>query len=544
MGRTTFVHNTSDKPVEIKKSAEDVLKLLMRVEEIAKCYPDCETIEKTGNDEFCWTMTEKQVSTIKMRLVHKCKYSRSGNSIEWGPSSEDQQHISTGKFTVADAGDGKCKLTVECKLDTEIPIPSMLMGFARKLGEREMKKTWNAYVEAIKKGAEEGKFQKGELDYTDPLGDILEQRNDPSAREKNYLDVVRAYYDAVTDLYQTGWGSHFHFGVFYDEKESAEVAIKRLETMVIKAGNINEKCFVLDVGCGVGGPTCNIALNTGCKIIGLNINQKQIERGRERAKELCVDHLVSFDNADAMKMPYADATFDVITFFESVCHMPDKKAFFRECFRVLKPGGRISGTDWMQCDNPDEEEVRRYVEPICSAHAVPHMGSVLSYATDLAEAGFMVSTAIDLRAEGDILRNWEMLDEAMIKSYKERPKELYDKNSDPLMDMLLTGGVGLSEGAKAGVFILGRFLAHKPTSERRWDPPASYGRFPDAGLGIKEVPLPGKSTVAVDSVLKDRAVQRISDVAAPNAKSDSEGEPTSKKRKAAAGASPAKQAKK
>jgi len=520
MGRVHW-HHAPNKPVDVDRSAEDVLNFLMNVEACGKCYPGAETVKKVGENEYEWHMTERNVSNIKMAPVQRCKYARKGNVISWEPVHTDATNMDcTGKFTIEAKSPKQCSVQVEVDVETEIKIPRLLMPFAQKLGERETVNTWKSYVTALKSSIESGKITAGEMvfDDADALGELGRKRHDPAAREKEYLEVVNGYYDAVTDLYQTGWGSHFHFGVFYDMIEPAEVAIKRLETMIIKAGNITSDCYVLDVGCGVGGPTCNIAQVTGCKIVGLNINANQVDRARERAKDLGVSDLATFDVADAMKMPYPDCTFDVITFFESVCHMPSKADFFKECYRVLKPGGRISASDWMQCDNPAEEERRRYIEPICAAHAVPHMGSVQSYKRDMENAGFFVSTAIDLRAEGDILRNWEMLDQAMIKSFHERPVELYDKEKDPLMDMLLTGGVALSEGAKGGVFILGRFLAHKPTVEGRWDPPAKYGRFPQAGLGVNYVPMIGKSTVTLDKNLENVEIPVIADVMAPHAK--------------------------
>mmetsp|Transcript_8565 Transcript_8565/g.14732 ORF Transcript_8565/g.14732 Transcript_8565/m.14732 type:complete len:525 (-) Transcript_8565:57-1631(-) len=506
MGKVCCEHTNASSPIEVKCSAEDVIRYLSDVEKVAQCYPDADKVEKLGDGTYKWTMTERNVATVRLRGVQVCKYSRDGNSVVWeavDPTNGDKTNMqSNGKFLVEPTGDSSCKVLVEAKLETEVPIPQMLVGFARKLAEREMRLTWNAYLEAIKKAAETGELSKGVLNFEDPLGERLQQRHDPAARTKDYLGTVNAYYDAVTEIYRSGWGNHFHFGLFFDKDEPAEVAIKRLETVIVTAGNISKECKVLDIGCGVGGPTCNIALMSGAKVTGLNINEKQLDMARKRAEELGVSDSVNFECADAMKMPYPDNTFDVITFFESVCHMPDKDLFFQECFRVLKPGGRISASDWMQCENPTEQEVHHFIEPICSAHAVPHMGSVGSYRRSMEKAGFIVATAVDLRVEGDILRNWEMLDSLAIKSFHEKPKELFTENNDPLMDMLITGGVALSEGAKAGVFILGRFLALKPTSPMRWDPPANYGIFPVAKAYGTQPPLVGPSTVEADRNLK------------------------------------------
>ena len=42
---------------------------------------------------------------------------------------------------------------------------------------------------------------------------------------------------------------------------------------------------VLDVGCGVGGPAREIAKFIGCEIVGITINQRQVDRARELTEE-------------------------------------------------------------------------------------------------------------------------------------------------------------------------------------------------------------------------------------------------------------------
>lgn len=217
--------------------------------------------------------------------------------------------------------------------------------------------------------------------------------------------------------------------------------------------------MVLDVGCGIGGPTLHIAKITSARIIGLNITRSQIEIAKKRAEEFGLSNRVTFDYGDAMHMQYPDNTFDAIVFFESICHMPNKDIFFAEAYRVIKPGGYIAGSDWVQCEDPTEYEKIHFIEPICDNHSVPALGSLYSYRTSMEKAGFIVHIAQDLRHEGEIMRNWELLDSKTIETFKSLPKGAID----PTMEMLLNGGIALSEGAKTGAFYIARFMAWKPS---------------------------------------------------------------------------------
>jgi MPBQ/MSBQ methyltransferase len=49
---------------------------------------------------------------------------------------------------------------------------------------------------------------------------------------------------------------------------------------------------------------------------------------------------------DALKMEFADDSFDLVWACESGEHMPDKKAYVEEMARVLAPGGKVRLHAW------------------------------------------------------------------------------------------------------------------------------------------------------------------------------------------------------
>lgn len=105
--------------------------------------------------------------------------------------------------------------------------------------------------------------------------------------------------------------------------------------------HINQDSYVLDVGCGSGQTACYLAKTYGCRVVGVDILAKMVQRSKERAAKKKIADKVEFRVADAQELPFEDNLFDaVIT--ESVTAFPaDKPKAVKEYARVTKPGGYI-----------------------------------------------------------------------------------------------------------------------------------------------------------------------------------------------------------
>src|SRR5260221_268050 len=105
---------------------------------------------------------------------------------------------------------------------------------------------------------------------------------------------------------------------------------------------------VLEVGSGSGGPALFVARTTGCRIIGLDINEHGIRNANELARQQKLETLARFQLADASQpLPFAVNSFDAILSNDAMCHVPQRGTVLREWFRVLKPGRRMLFTDAM-----------------------------------------------------------------------------------------------------------------------------------------------------------------------------------------------------
>ncbi len=119
---------------------------------------------------------------------------------------------------------------------------------------------------------------------------------------------------------------------------------------------------VLDVAAGNGNASL-AAARRFAEVVSTDYVGMLLERGRERAK---ADRLkVTFQEADAEKLPFAAASFDVVLSTFGVMFTPNQEQAARELIRVCRPGGRIGLANW----TPDGfigrlfKTIGRYVPP-------------------------------------------------------------------------------------------------------------------------------------------------------------------------------------
>src|SRR3954471_2536855 len=108
---------------------------------------------------------------------------------------------------------------------------------------------------------------------------------------------------------------------------------------------------VLEIAAGTGVVTRVLAAErpADVSIVATDLNQAMLDR----AAAVGTQRAVEWRQADAMKLPFADATFDAVVCQFGVMFFPDKAAAFSEARRVLRPGGVFIFNAW---DRIEENE--------------------------------------------------------------------------------------------------------------------------------------------------------------------------------------------
>ena len=109
---------------------------------------------------------------------------------------------------------------------------------------------------------------------------------------------------------------------------------------------LSEDSRVLDVGCGIGGPARYLARTYGCRVDGIDLTPELIETGRVLTERCKLADRVAVQVGNALDLPYPDQTFDVVWCQNVAMNISDKAGLLAGIYRVLKPGGLFTSTEY------------------------------------------------------------------------------------------------------------------------------------------------------------------------------------------------------
>ncbi|MDG4752665.1 methyltransferase domain-containing protein [Micromonospora sp. WMMD718] len=175
-----------------------------------------------------------------------------------------------------------------------------------------------------------------------------------TAMESNAQEVAELY-DDFSDFHARINDNNLHVGYWRDESDPATFpqAAEAMTDQMIQRLAPAAGQRILDIGSGIGQPAISLARTHDVDVTGITVSRRQVIRGNEMAEELGLANRVRFQYADAVKLPFADESFDAAWFFESMIHMPDKALALHEAARVLRPGSRLAIADMFYGPGPD-----------------------------------------------------------------------------------------------------------------------------------------------------------------------------------------------
>jgi tocopherol O-methyltransferase len=213
---------------------------------------------------------------------------------------------------------------------------------------------------------------------------------------------IQQFYDASSRLWEHTWGEHMHHGYYGPQgqlrKERRQAQIDLIEELLQWSGagiTLPVPQKILDVGCGIGGSTLYLAQKFQAAATGITLSPVQASRATERSQTLGLSSRTQFQVANALEMPFADHSFDLVWSLESGEHMPDKQQFMAECCRVLRPGGLLILATWCHrsTEIPDvpnpgafppvgplTAEEQKLLDKIYQAYCLPYVISLPEYA--------------------------------------------------------------------------------------------------------------------------------------------------------------------
>ncbi|EMB53193.1 TPA: class I SAM-dependent methyltransferase [Streptococcus mutans] len=128
---------------------------------------------------------------------------------------------------------------------------------------------------------------------------------------------------------------------------------------LIEQGQFSKDSKVLEVACNMCTTSIELAQTYGCSIDGVDMDPEALEKARANIHEAGLSNLIHVQQANAMKLPFPDDSFDIII-NEAMLTMlrGDAKAkAIKEYLRVLKPSGRLLTHDVSFTEERMEEQL-------------------------------------------------------------------------------------------------------------------------------------------------------------------------------------------
>lgn len=210
---------------------------------------------------------------------------------------------------------------------------------------------------------------------------------------------VGRFYDRYNHVIAQFYGGAMHYGYWTgpDDGSSVEVAAARLTDLLIDRLGVGPGDRVLDVGCGTGKPAVQLARATGAEVVGISVSAGDVTLATALARSEGLAGQVRFEHADALDLPFGTDSFDAALALESLIHIERREQALAQIARVLKPGGRLALTDFIQRGPVEEDgDAQWALAEVLAAWRSAPLVRAENYPGFAATAGLVIDELVDI----------------------------------------------------------------------------------------------------------------------------------------------------
>ncbi|ERM81044.1 hypothetical protein P872_11710 [Rhodonellum psychrophilum GCM71 = DSM 17998] len=218
--------------------------------------------------------------------------------------------------------------------------------------------------------------------------------------DREYRKSIVNYYDATQLDYRILWfgkkNRSVHFGYYDQEVKTHDEALLNLNKVLAQKGGVRDGDIILDAGCGQGGSSVWLAENYDVQVSGITLVPHQVKKAKKNALKNGVAHRVTFSEQDYTLTDFEDESFSVIWACESMCHASEKVNFYKEAFRLLKPGGRLVCADYFRTERPLAPEGEKLLHAWLNGWSIHDIDTIQEHQSHAQECGFVEFKAEDV----------------------------------------------------------------------------------------------------------------------------------------------------
>lgn len=206
----------------------------------------------------------------------------------------------------------------------------------------------------------------------------------PVRRRMHALNAM----DSVYNLF--GERTLYHnLGYWKDSPKTLDDACDAMAGLLGGAVDMGVHDQVLDVGCGFGDQDLYfLERYAPRRIVGLDVDAFKVRTAQDRILEQGLDGRIDVRVGSATSLPFGTAEFDKVTALECAFHFVTRDDFFREAYRVLRPGGALALVEPIPPPGAEQSRAMDYMTRSIMAIPKENMYPRATYADRLGAAGF------------------------------------------------------------------------------------------------------------------------------------------------------------